>query len=56
MSCKRIYKDAFPREKVVEMIRDGSCGVFNPRLLDAFFSVEDEIAKMYDANGKEDAK
>ena len=38
------------------MIRDGSCGVFNPRLLDAFFSVEDEIAKMYDANGKEDAK
>lgn len=56
LSCKRIYKDAFPREKVVEMIRDGSCGVFNPRLLDAFFSVEDEIAKMYDANGKEDAK
>ena len=29
------------------MIRDGSCGVFNPKLLDAFFSVEDEIVKMY---------
>lgn len=47
LSCKRVYKDAFPREKVVEMIRDGSCGVFNPKLLDAFFSVEDEIVKMY---------
>lgn len=47
LSCKRVYKDAFPREKVVEMIRDGSCGVINPKLLDAFFSVEDEIVKMY---------
>lgn len=47
LSCKRVYKDAFPREKVLRMIRNGECGVFGPDLLDAFFSVEDEIAQMY---------
>ena len=47
LSCKRVYKDAFPRERVLEMIRDGACGVFNPRLLDCFFSVEEELARMY---------
>ncbi len=47
LSCKRVYKDAFPREKVLEMIRDGACGVFNPKLLDAFFSVENELARLY---------
>ena len=36
LSCKRVYKDAFPREKVNEMIRTGACGCFNPRLLDCF--------------------
>ena len=48
LSCKRVYKDAFPREKVNEMIRTGACGCFNPRLLDCFFSVEDQLHKLYD--------
>ncbi len=47
LSCKRVYKDAFPRQRVLEMIRDGECGVFNPKLLDAFFSVEEELSNMY---------
>ena len=47
LSCKRVYKDAFPREKVLQMIRDGECGVFNPELLDRFFSVEEELQRMY---------
>ena len=47
LSCKRVYKDAFPREKVLEMIRSGACGVFNPRLLEDFFSVEEDLAKLY---------
>ena len=47
LSCKRVYKAAFPRERVLEMIRDGECGTFNPRLLDAFFSVEEELSRMY---------
>ena len=47
LSCKRVYKDAFPRDKVLQMIRDGECGVFNPELLDRFFSVEEKLQRMY---------
>ena len=54
LSCKRVYKDAFPREKVVEMIREGQCGSFNPRLLECFFQVEGELAKLYHNPCKEE--
>ena len=47
LSCMRVYKDAFPRDRVLQMIRDGECGVFNPELLDRFFSVEEELQQMY---------
>lgn len=47
LSCKRVYKSAFSRKKVIEMIWAGQCGAFNPRLIDCFFSVEGEISKMY---------
>jgi len=47
LSCKRVYKEAYSRETVVEMIRTGQCGVFNPDLLDAFFAVEEEVAQFY---------
>ena len=47
LSCKRVYKDAFPRDKVIQMIRDGECGVFNPKLLECFFKVEDALSKFY---------
>ncbi len=48
LSCKRVYKNAFPREKVLEMIRTGQCGVFNPRLLDCFFKAEPQLAPLYE--------
>ena len=35
------------REQVLEMIRSGACGTFNPKLLDRFFAVEDELSKLY---------
>ena len=47
LSCKRVYKNAFPRERVLEMIRDGECGVFNPELLRCFFEIEEELSRMY---------
>lgn len=52
LSCKRVYKDAFSREKVVEMIREGQCGTFNPRLLDCFFSVEEQLYQLYEKKEK----
>lgn len=48
LSCKRVYKDAFPREKVIDMIRTGQCGIFNPRLLNCFFEVEPHLALLYE--------
>ncbi len=45
--CRRVYKQPFPREKVLEMIKTGQCGVFNPQLLDSFLSVEDMIYEKY---------
>ncbi len=47
LNCKRVYKPAFPREKVLEMITTGQCGVFNPQLLENFLSVEDKLYDMY---------
>ena len=48
LSCKRVYKDAFPREQVLEMIRDWSLRRCSTReLLDRFFAVEDELSKLY---------
>ncbi len=44
---KRCYKPPFSREKARSMIAENKCGVFNPLLLDRFFSVENELAKLY---------
>ena len=45
--CKRVYKDAFPRQQVLDMIREGQCGQFNPKLLDGFMQVEEELYQLY---------
>lgn len=47
LTSKRCYKDAFPAERAVEMIKNGECGVFNPKLLDCFFEVEPTLRKLY---------
>lgn len=47
LSCRRVYKPPIPRKEVLEMIRTGQCGQFNPRLLDSFFGVEDKIFELY---------
>ncbi|MGI6254526.1 MAG: HD-GYP domain-containing protein [Acutalibacter sp.] len=51
LRCKRVYKDALPREQVLAMIRQGDCGAFSPKLLESFFSVEDQLSHLYE--GKE---
>ena len=54
LSCKRVYKDAFPRETVIKMIQGGECGVFNPKLLECFFSVEEKLSRLYKKADEED--
>ncbi len=47
LSCKRCYKDAYPRDKVLQMIRDGECGTFSPKLLECFFKAEPTLSELY---------
>ena len=47
LSCRRVYKPPFPRAKVLEMILTGQCGQFNPRLLDSFCDVENQLFGFY---------
>ncbi len=43
----RVYKKAFDPDVAVNMIKNGECGVFNPKLLECFLEVEPEIRKWY---------
>lgn len=44
---KRVYKGAFPHEEAVQMIKDGKCGLFNPKLLECFDRVKGKIYDHY---------
>ncbi len=43
LTSKRPYKEPFPLEKAFSIIREGRGSHFDPRVVDAFFAVEDEI-------------
>lgn len=50
LTNKRVYKDAFSHEKAVNMILQGECGIFSPKLLECFKIVSGdmyELAKKY---------
>lgn len=40
---KRCYKQPFAKEKAVEMICNGECGMFNPSLVEAFLGIQKEL-------------
>lgn len=44
---KRCYKDALAADMAMNMILDGQCGVFNPRLLDCFCRAEPVLRGFY---------
>ncbi len=41
----RVYKRAFTPDQAVQMIKDGECGVFNPKLLACFLEAEPTIRR-----------
>lgn len=43
LTSKRVYKDAYTHEKAVDMIVNGECGAFNPKLTECFLRVKDEL-------------
>ncbi|HWB09710.1 MAG TPA: HD domain-containing phosphohydrolase [Pirellulales bacterium] len=53
---RRPYKEAFPHEKVVSMIRNGAGTQFDPSLVEVFLEIEQEfreIAELYAAAGRQ---
>ena len=48
LMSKRVYKDAWSIEKVLEALKERSCKIFDPVCLEAFFKSLDEILKIKD--------
>lgn len=44
----RCYKDSFSKEKAYEMIVDGECGTFSPKLLNTFKKMRDQFEMLAD--------
>lgn len=44
--CERVYKAAFPKDKAFQMILDGECGTFSPKLMEAFKKVKEDFEKL----------
>ena len=42
---ERCYKDAFSNEKAFNMIMNGECGTFSPKLLETFKQVRDKFER-----------
>ncbi len=43
----RVYKNAYEPDVAVNMIKNGECGVFNPKLLECFLEAEPVMRKWY---------
>lgn len=50
---KRSYKDPFPFEKAMDIIREGSGSHFDPKVADAFLHAEEEVRKVLDERQSE---
>lgn len=47
---ERVYKKSFSADVAVEMIKNGECGAFNPKLLKCFLQAEPEMRRWYQEN------
>ena len=43
LTSERCYKKAYSHDKAVEMILNGECGVFNPKLVDCFVEIQNVL-------------
>jgi response regulator RpfG family c-di-GMP phosphodiesterase len=51
---KRSYKDGFPFEKAMEIIREGSGKHFDPKIVDAFMRASDEVRQVMEKKSMEE--
>ncbi len=50
----RVYKPAYSHDEAVKMIKNGECGVFNPKLLKCFLEAEPVIRKWYQSDSEDE--
>ena len=55
LGTKRVYKEAWPREKILEFIRTESGRKFDPQLVELLFANSDEIFQVRQQLGDEQA-
>ncbi len=48
LATERVYKDAFPVAKVIDILRSEDGKQFDPRIVEAFFAIFDTILARYD--------
>ena len=46
LTADRVYKDAYPFDRAANMILNGECGVFSPKLLDCFKQVTPQMVAL----------
>jgi putative two-component system response regulator len=46
VTMKRVYKDAMPAERAVQLIRDGRGTHFDPEVVDAFDAIHEDLVKL----------
>ena len=46
LSTKRVYKDALPQEKCIQIIMENKGTQFDPVIADKFLEIADEFAKI----------
>ncbi len=45
LTSPRVYKSAFDLDTAIQMINEGQCGLFNPKVLEAFNIIVKDIVK-----------
>jgi putative two-component system response regulator len=54
LTSRRPYRDPLPDEKATALVRDGADSQFDPRIVDAFLSLGDEVAEIREMVEDED--
>lgn len=54
LGCRRVYKDAWPMERILDYIRENTGSLFDPELVDVFMENLDEILAIRERYADED--
>lgn len=57
LTSERCYKKAYSHDKAVEMILNGECGVFNPKLVECFVEIQNVLREeLYNVKHRDEQK